>query len=113
MDSNSRLEGDTGNLVIGLQAYADELEGCGPIADDGDFGPATLKAVKCMQTDVHVTADGSVGPLTWGAMQADLSKTTTSGGWVYYGVFTGAKQFLREHEHGRLELLGHQHRHLG
>ena len=46
-----------------------------------------------MQTKLGVTADGSVGPITWGSMQAGLSKTTTSGGWMYWGVDFGAKDF--------------------
>jgi peptidoglycan hydrolase-like protein with peptidoglycan-binding domain len=87
------VEGDSGNLVRGVQAYADEIEGCGGIVDDGSFGPATLKAVKCLQVRLGVTADGSVGPITWSTMQADLSRTTTSGGWVYYGADIGAEQF--------------------
>jgi peptidoglycan hydrolase-like protein with peptidoglycan-binding domain len=86
------VEGDVSNLVIGVQAYSQEVS-CGPAADDGSFGPATLAAVKCMQTKLGVTADGSAGPITWGAMQADLSKTTTSGGWVYWGADFGAKDF--------------------
>jgi peptidoglycan hydrolase-like protein with peptidoglycan-binding domain len=87
------VEGDSGNLVIGIQIYANTIEGCGGIADDGDFGPATLKAVKCMQIRLDVTSDGSVGPITWGTMQSDLGKTTTSGGWVYYGANPGTKEF--------------------
>jgi peptidoglycan hydrolase-like protein with peptidoglycan-binding domain len=85
------VEGDSGGLVIGIQVYTNTIEGCGGAADDGDFGPATLKAVKCMQTRIGVTVDGSVGPITWGAM--GLSKTSTSGGWVYYGANPGAKEF--------------------
>jgi peptidoglycan hydrolase-like protein with peptidoglycan-binding domain len=84
------VEGDVNNLVIGLQSFIDEFEGCGQITTDGSFGPNTLRAVKCMQGLLGVTPDGSVGPITWGAMQSDLVKRNTSGGWLYWGNYNGA-----------------------
>jgi peptidoglycan hydrolase-like protein with peptidoglycan-binding domain len=35
------------------------------IAEDGDFGPQTLAAVKHWQQFAQITVDGVVGPQTW------------------------------------------------
>jgi peptidoglycan hydrolase-like protein with peptidoglycan-binding domain len=87
------VEGDVNNLVVGLQNFIDAFGECGQVATDGSFGPATLAAVKCQQKLLGVTADGSVGPITWGAMQSRLIKGTTSGGWEYWGTEPGARDF--------------------
>jgi murein L,D-transpeptidase YcbB/YkuD len=39
-----------------------------PLSTDGSFGPNTLKGVENFQAGNGLTPDGSVGPLTWGAM---------------------------------------------
>lgn len=54
-------EGSTGKLVVELQRRL-------KIAQDGHFGPATLKAVKAFQTRKHLTPDGIVGAATWKAL---------------------------------------------
>ena len=56
-------EGDQGHPVLTLQSL---LRAHGQdIAGDGVFGPATLAAVKAVQTAGGVAADGIVGPQTW------------------------------------------------
>src|SRR5215472_4832677 len=50
--------------------------GCGPIAEDGDFGPQTEEAVELFQTrsadhfGLPLDVDGKVGPLTWASLFA-------------------------------------------
>ena len=46
------------------------LEDPGPI--DGEYGPQTISAVTRLQRQLGVFPDGQVGPITWGALQADL-----------------------------------------
>lgn len=53
--------GSTGKLVVELQSRL-------RIAQDGHFGPATLRAVKSFQARHHLTPDGIVGPATWKAL---------------------------------------------
>ena len=50
--------------------------GCGPIGEDGDFGPQTQEAVELFQTrsadhfGLPLDVDGRVGPLTWASLFA-------------------------------------------
>lgn len=58
--------GDSGLAVKLLQTL---LTVAGHVlAPDGDFGPATLEAVKAFQSEKGLTIDGIVGPLTWDAL---------------------------------------------
>eukprot|EP00208_Stichococcus_sp_RCC1054_P003673 CAMPEP_0206138160 /NCGR_PEP_ID=MMETSP1473-20131121/3128_1 /ASSEMBLY_ACC=CAM_ASM_001109 /TAXON_ID=1461547 /ORGANISM="Stichococcus sp, Strain RCC1054" /LENGTH=296 /DNA_ID=CAMNT_0053531517 /DNA_START=154 /DNA_END=1044 /DNA_ORIENTATION=- len=61
-------EGQTGACVSSLQSLLNN-QGAG-IAVDGDFGPATLSAVKSFQSRSGLTADGLVGPDTKNALYA-------------------------------------------
>jgi hypothetical protein len=59
-------DGDTGAAVNTLQT---RLNAWGAtLIVDGDFGPATLAAVKAFQTAHQLSVDGIVGPLTWAAL---------------------------------------------
>ncbi|MFJ9629747.1 peptidoglycan-binding protein [Streptomyces sp. NPDC101175] len=65
------VEGQTGGCVSTLQAL---LNGKGQhIAVDGEFGPATLAAVKSFQTSANLSADGEVGPNTKAALYSNIS----------------------------------------
>jgi hypothetical protein len=65
--------GQTGPDVLAVQRRLNQL-GCGPIAEDGAFGPATQEAVELfqMRSADHLGSplrvDGKVGPLTWAAL---------------------------------------------
>jgi len=59
-------EGDTGPAVQTLQTRLNVWGAS--LTVDGDFGPATLAAVKAFQTQQNLTVDGIVGPQTWAAL---------------------------------------------
>jgi peptidoglycan hydrolase-like protein with peptidoglycan-binding domain len=88
-------EGSESNLVIGVQQYIDGFGSCGQVTVDGDFGPDTETAVRCLQSDLGVSSDGDVGPITWHAMQSNLRKGTKSGGWQYYSTYPVADNFRK------------------
>jgi peptidoglycan hydrolase-like protein with peptidoglycan-binding domain len=69
--------GSTGVCVKAVQALIDaESWYCSTdngawstdLAIDGDDGPMTTSAVKCIQTLHHLQVDGQVGPYTWTAI---------------------------------------------
>jgi len=60
------VEGDTDSAVQTLQARLNVWGAT--LTVDGDFGPATLAAVKAFQTEQNLTVDGIVGPQTWAAL---------------------------------------------
>jgi len=59
-------EGATGPAVDTLQTRLNVWGAT--LTVDGDFGPATLAAVKAFQTEQKLTVDGIVGPQTWAAL---------------------------------------------
>jgi peptidoglycan hydrolase-like protein with peptidoglycan-binding domain len=62
-------EGDTGSSVQKLQTRLN-VWGAN-LTVDGNFGPATLAAVKAFQGQHNLTVDGIVGPQTWAALDQD------------------------------------------
>ncbi len=65
------VQGASGGCVVELQNLLDQ-HGAGVTAD-GQFGPATLTAVRVFQTESGIAADGMVGPVTKGALYANGS----------------------------------------
>jgi peptidoglycan hydrolase-like protein with peptidoglycan-binding domain len=82
-------DGNISNFVAAIQNTIYETHACGTLLVDGDFGPATLAAVKCFQGKHSLAQDGTVGPLTWGALYATLKYDYTASGWAYYYVDNG------------------------
>lgn len=69
VELNVLKEGSKGNSVKALQTLLIGYgHSCGKYGVDGDFGSATLKAVKAYQKAVGLTADGIVGTATWGKL---------------------------------------------
>jgi peptidoglycan hydrolase-like protein with peptidoglycan-binding domain len=63
--------GSSGQAVKALQAALNaRLAQLSPLAVDGLFGPKTLAGVKAFQASQGLKADGIVGTLTWGRLDA-------------------------------------------
>jgi hypothetical protein len=69
--SSTLKPGDTGTEVKVLQRALASL-GFSSGTVDGQYGPATVDAVKRFQRSAHLTADGILGPATLHALQTAL-----------------------------------------
>ncbi len=82
--------GSSGSAVREMQYYLYVLSlyytDLPEINFDGQFGPATQRAVIAFQTLAGVTPDGVVGPVTWGALYATYIRLITVEGPVRGGV---------------------------
>ncbi|MGW1194738.1 peptidoglycan-binding domain-containing protein [Streptomyces sp. NPDC002536] len=64
--------GDHGKAVQEVQCLLDYWHyDIGPWGADGDFGPATERAVLKFQRDHHLHVDGIVGPRTWKVLHGE------------------------------------------
>ncbi|MFE6104426.1 peptidoglycan-binding protein [Streptomyces laurentii] len=67
--------GSKGKAVSTLQKNLNTVQKAG-LTVDGEFGPATQKAVKAFQTNHHLQADGEFGPQSAALMKAALAGKT-------------------------------------
>jgi hypothetical protein len=72
-------QGDSGEKVKQLQTRLIALGLLGQGANDGDFGPRTLAAVRKFQSEHGLLVDGAVGPATNKAMDAALQSSSSGG----------------------------------
>ncbi len=79
-------EGSVNRMVEVVQMIVQDQEVCSPLvgAVDGDFGPKTTAGVECFQRFFGDGVDGTVGPQTWGTLQAGLFKCSEISGFQYY-----------------------------
>ncbi|GHA64814.1 peptidoglycan-binding protein [Streptomyces termitum] len=71
--------GDRGTAVTQLQCELNNSlspNTYGSLTKDGDWGPATERAVRNFQACVGITQDGIVGPQTWSRLNAAASDST-------------------------------------
>ncbi|MFI5801138.1 peptidoglycan-binding protein [Streptomyces sp. NPDC051677] len=71
---SGEIDGCVTTLQTLLSAHGQHL------AVDGDFGPATLTAVKSFQSGAGLSADGLVGPATKAALYRDVGSGTSAPG---------------------------------
>lgn len=96
-------KGSKGEYVRELQTLlAAKGYDLGKYGIDGDFGSATLAAVKAFQADHGLTPDGIAGPLTWAALKEDNPT-------VYYTVIiphqteSGADEIIKKYPGSKKE----------
>ena len=80
-------QGNEGVLVKALQRALNQYGGT--LSVDGEFGPATLRAVRAFQTANGISADGIVGPGTAGALTSGSATSFTLGGSTETGTTDG------------------------
>lgn len=103
--------GSSGSEVSLLQNLLNSVHNAG-LAVDGEYGPATVAAVKWFQEAHGLTVDGVCGPNTWQALEAAKAVGTTSKPsvsvsgqnvtvtWSYSGSGTSVDVHLIQHPWG-------------
>jgi hypothetical protein len=82
-------QGDSSNYVEAIEDILfqySELRNyptCYPDNQAGNFDAGITSAIECFQSHTGLTADGIVGPLTWGKMQSFLWEQNCDGNWCY------------------------------
>src|SRR5437773_11721324 len=87
-------QGSSGPDVINLQKRLKDL-GFDPGEPDGRFGPGTTAAVIAFQQSQGLWADGSVGPNTAAALQANRGGDDSRGGATKSDAIGNAETSLR------------------
>ena len=94
--------GAKGNAVTRLQRA---LARAGyKVAADGDFGPATDRAVRAFQAAHGLAADGIAGPATWGALGGGGGARNGGGGRGKYRLSQKGAAFIAHFEGLKLKL---------
>ncbi len=102
--SGTLQQGSQGPDVQKLQQFLNQHGA--HLAVDGDFGPATAAAVKAFQQSQGITADGVVGPQTWGKITG--APAPTSGGKPAPSSAAGDKSledYINQHYPGMAPLM--------
>jgi len=73
-------QGSSGKMAKMCQQQINLIAGQG-VAEDGQFGPQSVAALKNVQTVLGVAADGQCGPQTWQAMENGIRVQAESGDW--------------------------------
>ncbi|GAB2594745.1 peptidoglycan-binding domain-containing protein [Kribbella endophytica] len=79
--------GSRGTCVTHLQMNL------GGLSTDGVYGSATRDRVRAFQTDARITADGKVGPQTWGKLRTYGRAMAWAGGITLYLCELKSKDF--------------------
>ena len=80
-------KGDKGDDVKAMQTLLIRCGyGCGSSGADGDFGPATLEALKKFQEAAGLSVDGLYGPKSKAALEKAAADKTDDAGTVFMGV---------------------------
>jgi peptidoglycan hydrolase-like protein with peptidoglycan-binding domain len=70
--------GSRGAEVVAVQRDLNRLGASPRLVEDGDFGPATDRAVRAFQASAGLSVDGIVGPQTAGALAAAIQALNRS-----------------------------------
>jgi Putative peptidoglycan binding domain len=73
-------QGSTGKMAKMCQQQINLIAGQG-VAEDGNFGPQSVGALKNVQAVLRVPADGICGPKTWQAFEDGIKVQAEAGDW--------------------------------